>query len=164
MEHSSTASAITPLKHLYGQTTASTMVDRAQSYLSQSTMIGTPVEFTGSQVDEFSASFDIFSDVSPQKEEKKTYHESKLVVRPVISKAKSVSKDFASKCRQPRAQPLPLLETRQAQITEFFKSTRNLKYTHQQEQALLKKPVAEKVYKNDKISFYFRSYSNNNEW
>ena len=65
MEHSSTASAITPLKHFYGQTTASTMVDRAQSYLSQSTMIGTPVEFTGSQVDEFSASFDIFSDVSP---------------------------------------------------------------------------------------------------
>ena len=44
MEHSTTSS-ITPLKHLNAQSANS--MDRAQSYLSQSTMIGTPVEFAG---------------------------------------------------------------------------------------------------------------------
>ena len=63
--------------------------------------------------------------------------------------------DFAAKCQQPRAQPPPLLETRQAQLTEFFKSTRYVGGS--QEMLLSRMPVAEKVYKSDKISYYFRS-------
>jgi hypothetical protein len=78
-----------------------------------------------------------------------------LVVKPVLSKANSLAADFAAKCQQPRAQPLPLLETRQSQLTEFFKS--NGRVGGSQEMLLSRMLVAEKVYKSDKISYYFRS-------
>ena len=76
----------------------------------------------------------------------------------MLSKAKSMFMDFNAKCMQPRAQ-LPPLETRQTQITEFFKVTKR-----PQKQGPLRMPVAEKRYNSDKISYYYRSYSNNNEW
>ena len=63
--------------------------------------------------------------------------------------------DFAAKCQQPRAQPPPLLETRQAQLIEFFKSD-GTRVGGSQEMLLSRMPVAEKVYKSDKISYYFR--------
>jgi hypothetical protein len=103
-------------------------MSQAESYLSQSTTIGTPVEFTQS-ASNFSqgACFDIFSGTSPKKgssDGKCSDDASTLLVvkpmPPLISKAKSMIIDFNSKCMQPRAQPLPL-EVRQTRITEFFK-------------------------------------------
>ena len=139
-------------------------MNRIDNYLSQSTTIGTPVEFSQQQP-EFSqaACFDIFSGVSPQKGQGKSDDASlKVVVKPVISKAKSMIFDFNAKCMQPRAQPLPLGETRQCKITEFFKSEK--KPQNPSMGAQLRMPAAPKVYSSDKISYYFRSHSNNNEW
>ena len=119
MEHST--SLIPMNKHR--STHSGNLMNRAESYLSQSTTIGTPVEYTQQQPD-FSqdACFDIFSGVSPHKGEGKSDDASMMVVvKPMISKAKSMILNFNAKCMQPRAQPMSLGETRQCKITEFFK-------------------------------------------
>lgn len=119
MEHST---SLTPMNK-HRNTHSGNLMNRAESYLSQSTTIGTPVEYTQQQPD-FSqgACFDIFSGVSPQKGEGKSDDASMIVVvKPMISKAKSMILNFNVKCMQPRAQPMPLGETRQCKITEFFK-------------------------------------------
>ena len=119
MEHST---SLTPMNK-HRNTQSGNLMNEAESYLSQSTTIGTPVEYTQQQPD-FSqvACFDIFSGVSPHKGEGKSDDASMLVVvKPTISKAKSMILNFNAKCMQPRAQLMPLGETRQCKITEFFK-------------------------------------------
>jgi hypothetical protein len=79
----------------------------------------------------------------------------------MISKAKSMILDFNAKCMRPRAQLLPL-EVRQTRITEFFKTTRKTSNTDVKSQ--LRMPAVPKRYTSDKISYYFKSFSINNEW
>jgi hypothetical protein len=71
--------------------------------------------------------------------------------------------DFNAKCMLPRAQPLPL-ETRQTRITEFFKVSRKVSNNECKEQQQLRMAAGPKRYTSDKISFYYRSFSVNNEW
>ena len=153
MEHSTSLTPIFKQRNLH----SGNLMDRAETYLSQSTTAGTPVEYS-QQHSDFSQAvcFDIFSGVTPQKGEGKSKESSTMmvVVKPsVMSKAKSMILDFSQKCLQPRAQLMPIGETRQCKITEFFKVEKKTRDSNNH----LRMPSAPKCYTSDKISYYFRS-------